>query len=300
MKTDLRAQRLLDMLSLNAGPATLAARRSGFAALMAMGSRPQDIADVRDLRAGEHLDLRLYSTGRPRPRAALVFFHGGGLVAGSIETHDGICRALCVSSGAAVISVAYRLAPEHKFPAALEDAGFAVDWVADHAEQLGIDANRIAIGGESAGAILATLVSQGYQMVNVSFKAQLLLCPVIDLVGETPSRREFASGFLIDQEIVAQDIAHCLPSGMTAADLPSSFRNTRERLPPPTIIVAAECDPFRDEALLYADMLRHSGVQVRYNCHAGMFHSFYGLPALLPQADVCLIDAGRQLAELLG
>lgn len=300
MKVDPRAQRLLDMLSIKAGPATLETRRSGVAALMAMGSRPQAVAAVRDLRAGEHLDLRLYRTGASRASAALVFFHGGGLVAGSIETHDGICRALCVSSGATVISVAYRLAPEHKFPTALEDAGFAVDWVAENAEQLGIDANRIAIGGESAGAILATLISHGFQKVNVSLKAQLLLCPVIDLTCETLSRRDFAKGYLIDQETVAQDIFHCLPSGMLAVDLPSALRSTGDRLPPPTTIVVAECDPFRDETLLYADMLRSFGVQVRYNCHSGMFHSFYGLSAFLPQADISLTEAGRQLAEFLG
>ena len=158
----------------------------------------------------------------------------------------------------------------------------------------------VAIGGESAGALLASLISHGWQNVNVVPKAQLLLCPVIDLTGETPSRRAFAKGFLIEQTVVTQDIAHCLPDGMTVEDLPSPLRIPATRALPPTIIIAAQCDPFRDEALLYAEMLQSSGVPVQYNCEPGMIHSFYGLPALLPQADISLDAAGRQLAELLG
>ena len=267
---------------------------------MQMGASPRPVAEVADLFAADRIGLRLYRSNTSKPQPALVFFHGGGLVAGSIETHDGISRALCASSGVTVISVGYRLAPEHKFPAGLEDAGVAFDWIAGHADELGIDASRLAIGGESAGALLATSISHGWQKVNLPPKAQLLLCPVIDLAGETLSRRVFAKGFLIEQTVLAQDIEHCLPHGMTLADLPSPLRFPLDRTPPHTIIVAAECDPFRDEALLYAEMLRGLGVQVQCSCQPGMIHSFYGLPALLPQADISLDTAGRQLAELLG
>lgn len=303
MKADPRAQRLLDMLALQSGngpePVSIDARRAGFSALMQMGAKPRPVAEVAELFAAGRIRLRLYRASTVKPQPALVFFHGGGLVAGSIETHDGICRALCASSGVTVISVGYRLAPEHKFPAGLEDAALAFDWIAGHADELGIDATRTAIGGESAGALLATLISHGWQKVNAIPKAQLLLCPVIDLTGKTLSRRIFAKGFLIEQTVVAQDIGHCLADGMTATDLPSPLRIPAARTPPHTIIVAAECDPFRDEALLYTEILRSLGVQIQHSCEPGMIHSFYGLPALLPQVGICLDAAGRQLAELL-
>lgn len=258
------------------------------------------MAETLDLTAAGGIRLRMYRADPSEGQPTLVFFHGGGLVAGSIDTHDGICRALCASSGSTVVSVGYRLAPEHKFPAGLDDAALAFDWITGHADELKIDRRRIAIGGESAGALLATLISHDFKKVSFRPKAQLLLCPVIDLGCETPSRRAFAKGFLIEQATVARDIAHCLPAGMTARDLPTSLRVPTGRKPPPTIIMTAECDPFRDEAVLYSEMLRSMNVEVRHRCHAGMIHSFYGLPALLPQADICLNEAGGQLAAMLG
>jgi acetyl esterase len=269
-----------------------------------MGSKPVQIARVRDVDLagpGGSIPVRFYDAQETRSSAApaLVFFHGGGLVAGSIETHDGICRSLALSSGAIVMSVDYRLAPEHRFPACLVDAAFAVDWAATEASSLGIDPARIAIGGESAGALLAALVSNGHRPVVAKIKAQLLLCPVIDLAGVFESRREFAKGYLIDAETLARDIAHCMGEGAPASALPSPLRHGSPGLSPPTLIVSAECDPFRDEAAHYAAVLEQSGVQVRHTRHPGMLHSFYGLPALLPQATPALRAAGEQLAELL-
>ncbi len=284
---------------------TVAARRDSFAKLMQMGSRQVAIARTEDILVdgpGGPLPMRLYDAkpGRDGPASALVFLHGGGLVAGSIETHDGICRALADASGAIVVSVGYRLAPEAKFPAGLIDAGFATDWVARASPRLGIDPSRISVGGESAGALLAALICNGYQSVSARPKAQLLLCPVIDLTGTLPSRQAFAHGFLIDGETVAQDIEHCLADGANAASLPSPIRDGEPPRAPATIIVAAECDPFRDEAAQYAHLLAAGGVQVRYTCQSGMVHAFYGLNAFFPQAEAALQAAGQQLAALLG
>ena len=306
MPLDPRAKRLIDMLAMSApvSPITTAARREGFAKLMAMGAKSPAIARSEDIHIpgpGGPLRLRMYDpvSDRQVPAPALVFFHGGGLVAGSIETHDAICRNLAIAMNAMVVSVDYRLAPEARFPAALDDAAFAVNWLGEHGTGLKIDTARIAIGGESAGALLSALIAGGVRPLTVKIRAQLLLCPVIDLGGDFPSRREFAQGFMIDTATVDHDIADCLGPGQTVSALPSPLRDGSPGGVPPTIIVAAECDPFRDEAAAYAAHIGNAGVPVRHVCHPGMVHSFYGLSALLPQAAPALREAGEALAVLL-
>ena len=306
MPLDPRAKRLLDMLAMSSPAAALTtqSRRDGFAKLMQMGARPQAVAHVEDIEIkGPEcpLKLRLYDPvpDRAEPAPALVFLHGGGLVAGSIETHDAICRDLANALAAPVFSVGYRLAPEWRFPASLVDASFALDWVAREAAALDIDPARIAIGGESAGGMLAALIANGHLSVKSSAKALLLLCPVIDLAGDFPSRSKFATGYLIDKATLAHDIADCLGEDQPASLLPSPLRHGSAARTPPTVIVSAECDPFRDEALLYAQMLEDEAVPVRHMCHAGMVHSFYGLGALLPQARPALEQAASALGEFL-
>ena len=308
MTLDPRARRLLDMLVLSA-PATSVRlttqqRREGFAKLMQMAARPVAIARTQDLTIpgpGGPLALRLYDPRSPgtKPAPALVFFHGGGLVAGDLDTHDGVCRHLANASGTIVIAADYRLAPEARFPAGLIDAAFAVDWVAHEAPGLGIDASRLAVGGESAGALLAALIACGHQRASARLKAQLLLCPVIDLAGNAPSREEFGKGYLIDRDTVERDIEDCLAAGQSAPELPSPLCLAAIGQPPPAIVDIAECDPFRDEAEAYVARLREVGVAVERTLHAGMPHAFHGLSALLPQADPALHAAGRKLAELL-
>jgi acetyl esterase len=308
MPIDPRARRLLDMMTLKGGerPAMdVTRRREGFAKLMQMGARPRQLPVVADRNIpgpGGALPLRFYDAALERgaPAAALVFFHGGGLVAGSIDTHDTICRELAAASGAVVISVGYRLAPEAPYPAALDDAAHAVNFLSRNAADYGLDAERMAIGAESAGCLLATALAQGHRPVSARLKAQVLLCPVIDLSGRYPSREEFGSGHLIDAATIAHDIAQCFPDSEPDTLLPSPLRFGTAAAAPPTLIVAAECDPFRDEAQLYAEMLEDAAVPVRHSVHAGMVHSFYGLPALLPQAAPALAEAGRHLKELLG
>ena len=307
MPIEPRAKRILDMMALQAGSTrdmTVALRREGFAKLMQMGARALPIAWVEDgTIPTPHgaLPLRSYDTVAERdgPAPALVFFHGGGLVAGSIDTHDTICRHLAQSSGLKIISVGYRLAPEAPYPAALEDTMLAVDHLWTHASDFGIDRSRLAVGAESAGCLLATAIAQGLRAVSARFRAQLLLCPVIDLSGSYPSRADYGSGYLIDASTVAHDIAQVFPNLAPGVLLPSPLRFGTVAAAPPTIIVSAECDPFRDEAQLYAEMLEDAGVQVWHRMHPGMVHSFYGLPALLPQAAPALADAGLQLKTLL-
>lgn len=304
MPLDPRARRLLGMMSLTGGAAPrldITSRRQGFAKLMQMGARRIEIATVRDVSIeglSGALPLRLYDVVPKRePGApALVFFHGGGLVAGSLDTHDAICRHLALHFPGPVISVGYRLAPEAPWPAALDDAQAAFDAVAALEDTLNFDRQRLAVGGESAGCLLATAVSQGLRETRVRPRAQLLLCPVIDLAGDYPSRRDFGNGYLVDRATLAHDIGHCFPGG---AQPPSPLRDGDVAMSPPTVIVAAECDPFRDEAAHFAALLNARSVPVRHTCHPGMVHSFYGLAALLPQAVPALGQAAEELAAFM-
>ena len=308
MTLDPRARRLLDMLVLSA-PATSVRlttqqRREGFAKLMQMAARPVAIARTQDLTIpgpGGPLALRLYDPRSPgtKPAPALVFFHGGGLVAGDLDTHDGVCRHLANASGTIVIAADYRLAPEARFPAGLIDAAFAVDWVAHEAPGLGIDASKLALGGESAGALLAALIACGHQPTTARPKAQLLLCPVIDLAGDFPSREQYGKGYLIDRDTVERDIEDCLAVGQSVPELPSPLRLVTIGQPPPAIVDIAECDPFRDEAEAYVARLREAGIAVERTLNDGMPHAFHGLSALLPQADPALQAVGYKLAKLL-
>lgn len=308
MPIDPRAKRLIDMMAMQGsarGAMTVALRREGFAKLMQMGAKavPLPCAENRSIPGpGGALPVRIYDAlaDRASPAAALIFFHGGGLVAGSIDTHDTICRHLAAASEAVVISVGYRLAPEAPYPAALDDAAHAVSYFNQNAGDFGLDRNRLAIGAESAGCLLATAVTHGLRGSPVTLKAQLLLCPVIDLSGHYPSREDFGGGYLIDSATVAHDIAQCFPDAAPGALLPSPLRFGTASTVPPTVIVSAECDPFRDEAQLYGEMLEDAGVPVWHRHHAGMVHSFYGLPALLPQAAPALAEAGRTLRAMLG
>lgn len=298
MPIDPRAKRLLDMLALsNAKMESAAQRRESFAKLMAMADRKGPDMAVENLNTAD-LPLRVY---RPSVTAkgALVFFHGGGLVAGNLETHDGLCRRLGAYSNVNVIAVDYRLAPETRFPAQYDDAVRAFKLVHDHAHQLGLDVSKLAIGGESVGALLAVLASASEDLKSIKIKAQLLLCPVVDLAFNKGSRMELAKGYMIDADTIASDIAHCLGPGGDAMDLPSPLRLEGFAQLPNTILHAAEFDPFHDEAKALAAHLGKLGADVRFTSHAGMIHSFYALTAFIPQAEAALIGIGKELAEAL-
>jgi acetyl esterase len=189
---DPHAKRFLDMLALKGGSvATLdiEARRAAFANLLGFCAPGPQIASVEDISAAERT-IRLY---RPAARSAtaIVFLHGGGLVAGSLDTHDALCRTLTAASGCNIFAVDYRLAPEYPFPAALEDTLSALAWVFKQAPAYGIE--RIGIGGDSAGATLAAAVAAEWRRQKKPDLAfQLLLCPILDFAGETPSRGAFA------------------------------------------------------------------------------------------------------------
>ena len=311
MPLDPRVRRFVDSLTVGAarrtGDLTVAERRASLERLLALGGEPPPIGALTERQAAGGagpLRVRIYTPlgATPERLPGLIFFHGGGLVAGTLDTHDGICRQLAHSSACRVLSVAYRLAPEARFPAALEDACAATRWVMGNAEALGLDPRRLGVGGDSAGATLAAAVCQRLAAAGEGGIAlQVLLCPLLDYQAQTPSRSEFAQGYLLDRGTLEHDLAHLLGPG----DEPCDPRLSPLRAPrlaglPPACIHTAECDPLRDEGELYARRLQASDVCVRYRCHPGMIHLFYGLGAVIPQVAAAYQTIGTDIRALYG
>jgi acetyl esterase/lipase len=229
----------------------------------------------------------------------MLYLHGGGFVIGSIDTHDSMCRALANASGCRIISLGYRLAPEHKFPAAVEDGFAALMNIGHDAEAYGLDPLRIAVGGDSAGANLAAVLCQlARQAGGPRIALQLLFCPRTDAAAATPSLHAYASGYLLEQKSIEWFAAHY---GATDPYDPrvSPLRAQDLEGLPEAHIHTAEFDPLRDEGEQYAARLAASGVTVRYTCHAGMIHHFYALAAAIPYAKVALANAGAAIKDAL-
>jgi acetyl esterase len=231
-----------------------------------------------------------------------VFFHGGGMVAGSIETHDRVCAALAQTTGCRLISVDYRLAPEHKFPAAIEDAIAATRWVYEQAAALGIDAAKLVVGGDSAGATLSAVVCQhALQNSGPAIALQCLLCPVLDFDEPSPSRQAFAENHLLDKTTIDADLTDYLPGDADPADVRiSPLRANALAGLPAAIIHTAEFDPMRDEGNAYAEKLTAAGVTVEHVCHDGMLHNFHAMGAILPQGKLVLLQIGEQVRRMIG
>jgi acetyl esterase len=305
---DPRARRFLDLLAAGNPPdarsITVEERRAGLAALMKLGRLELPISSVEDRTlpgpAGA-LRARLYSPNDDEVQPALVYFHGGGMVAGTLATHDAIARNLAHAGAIRVLSVEYRLAPEHLFPAALADALAAVRHLSLHAAEFGVDASRIGICGDSAGATLAAATCQAVvREGRPRLALQLLLCPILDYSASTPSRRELSSGYLIDQATLDHDLMHYLPAGTDPANpLISPLLADDVTGMPRTFIHTAEFDPLRDEGRRYFERLTEARNAVSYTCHPGMIHLFYGLGAIIPYARKAFEQIGIEIRETL-
>src|SRR5580658_9788641 len=228
MPLDHRARRLLDMMAATGSGAdaraSVAERRGGLVALAAMADDASTAIAVEDRDvpgpAGQ-LPIRLYSPLEPSGDAlpGLVFFHGGGWVAGGLDTHDGLCRRLCAAAACKIIALDYRLAPEHPFPAALMDCLLAVNWVANHAPSLGLDRSRIAVGGDSVGAGLAAAVTQiARDAGGPPIALQVLICPILEVGRRTGSREEFGEGYFISHAAFQRDLADYASLGAAMDD----------------------------------------------------------------------------------
>lgn len=311
MPLDPRAKRFLDTLAAMNPPSALSLtveqRRSALAHLLSFCGEPEAVGAIGQLTLpgpDSALAVRTYQplgSGTVAVLPGVIYFHGGGLVAGSLDTHDCVCRSLANSSGCRVLSVDYRLAPEHPFPAAVEDGCAATAWIAAHAADLRIDPRRIGLCGDSAGATLAAVVCQ---MTSASGRVplafQFLLCPIMDFAAESDSRRSFAQGYLVDRDTLEHDLKYYLAAGAERADPRISPLRAADlgRLPP-TAIHTAEFDPLRDEGQAYAGRLEAAGVPTIYRCHPGMIHLFYGMRGLIAYAGAAFGLMGTDIRRLL-
>jgi len=310
MPLDPHAKRFLDKLASldppSADSLTVDERRTALKDLLAFSGRLEQIGKIEDRRipgpAGP-LRVRIYS-----PAAAasdvlpgLVYFHGGGLVAGDLDTHDFICRSLANATGCRLISVEFRLAPEHRFPAAAEDGYAAISFIASHAAEFSIDREKLVVGGDSAGATLAIVVCKmAADAGSPHVSLQLLICPILDFSAKTESRRTYARGYLMDEATLAHDLKYYLAIGDDPTDPRiSPLRLNDVSVLPQACIHTAECDPLRDEGRAYSDRLNLAGVKTIYRCHSGMIHMFYGMGMLIPYVATAYSLIGVDVRAML-
>ena len=263
-----------------------------------MGVEPvHQVQDVKIPGPAGEIPVRVYTPDVRKPAPALVYFHGGGWVLGDLESHDAVARTLANQVPCVVASVDYRLAPEAKFPAAVDDSYAATEWISAHAQELGIDRARIAVGGDSAGGNLAAVVSQlARDRQGPELVFQLLIYPGTDMRMSFPSIEENADGPLLTKASMVWFIGHYL---RTADDkinpLASPLLAPNLSDLPPAFILTAECDPLRDEGEAYGRSLEAAGVPAEVKCYAGMPHGFFSLAAALPTGRQAFADTTARL-----
>jgi acetyl esterase len=258
------------------------------------------LSSVRDHRLegpGGELAVRVYLPLAQGPFPVLVYFHGGGWVVGNLDTHDSQARGLCAGSGCAVVSVDYRLAPEHPYPAAPEDCYTAMEWVCEHADALGLDRSRLAVGGDSAGANLATVLAlMARDRQGPELRFQLLVYPATDDDFSRASCVENAEGYLLSTAAMRWFWDQYVPDRTRRSEPYCAPAKAQSHVGlPPALVITAEFDPLRDDGNAYAGLLQRSGVPTRLACYPGAVHGFLGMGAVSALAR----DAMREACEAL-
>ncbi len=251
--------------------------------------------------AGE-LRARVYAPrGVRHPSPGLVWFHGGGFVYGSIASHDSVCRALASLSRVVVVSVGYRLAPEHPFPAAVEDAIAATRGVLGRAADFGIDPRAVAVGGDSAGGSLSAVAAQALREEALRPRFQLLVYPATDCRRGASSHAQFRRGFLLTEAAIDWFMARYVPDPATHADPRASPLLVPDaRGVAPALVITAGFDPLRDEGTAYAEKMREAGVDVDSWCCEGMLHGFFSMAGTANEAKRVLERAAAKTRAALG
>ena len=268
---------------------------------------PPDVAQVRELAASGPagaIALRLY-----RPRGStmdqrlpvLVYYHGGGWVIGDLDTHDTLCRQLANGSGCAVVAVDYRMGPEHRFPAAVEDAIAAAHWLRTHAESLHLDAARMGVGGDSAGGNLAAVVAiAARDSADLPLAFQLLIYPATDMRRTAPSHTTNGHGYLLTQDTISYFHDHYIDDPRHDLDWRASpLLHDNLSLLPPAFILTAGFDPLRDEGLQYAQALTEAGTRSTLVCFERQIHGFITMGKVLDEANVAVALCASQLKAAL-
>ncbi|HVQ62203.1 MAG TPA: alpha/beta hydrolase [Burkholderiales bacterium] len=309
---DPQARVLLERFAASPAPAldslsAAEARRSYREGRLALAPPPLAIEETRDFffpGAGGEVRARYYRPLGEKPGEALpaaVYFHGGGWTCGDLDTHDSVCRGIAVHGRCAVVAVDYRMGPEHRFPAAVEDAIAAVKWVSANAISLGIDASRLAVAGESAGGNLAAVAAIALRETGPAIAMQVLVYPVVDQASDTDSLRRFARGYSLTLELLRWYQKQYLGDEGDRADWRASPLLARDhsRLPS-AYIVTAGFDPLLDEGKAYADRLKQAGVPVVYECFEGMIHGFLPMGGALAAAHHAHYRIGQMLRTRFG
>ena len=274
-------------------------------AFAAMVPNPEPMAEVHDFTVpgpAGRLPVRLYKPeGASATPPLVVFFHGGGWVIGTIESHDAPCRALASASGCAVASVEYRLAPETSFPAAPEDCYAATRWLADNAAEFGVDGDRLAVAGDSAGGNLAAVVAlMARDRGGPTISYQVLIYPAVDVQGEYPSRTENAEGYFLTGRAMEWFYGHYIQDDSAAKEpLASPLLAEDHSGLPPAIVITAGYDPLRDEGEAYAEKLRAAGVEVKSSRYDSTIHGFTSMIGALDDARKSIDEMGQALRAAL-
>jgi acetyl esterase len=268
------------------------------------------VEDVRiDTRDGAQITARIYYPSEPSwadPVPALLYFHSGGYVVGSLKSAEGVCRMLAADARCAVVSVDYRLAPEYRFPCAVNDAIDALCWLHREAPSLAIDTRRLAIGGESAGATLATVCAVYARDANIPLALQMLIYPGLSARTDTDAHRRYGEGYFVSLRTIHWIHQTYLASADDLSDwrfapldgehnAPSSWTDLA-----PAWIASAECDPSQDVHLAYASKLRSHGNRAEIHLYPGMIHGFFSMGGVIPEAAIAHRDAVDTLRTTLG
>lgn len=284
------------------------ARRVSNPFMQALSQPPREGITIANLLIPEvpsSVFLRVYTPAGPGPFPILIFFHGGGWVLSTVEIYDGLCAALAEQAGCLVVSVNYRLAPEYKFPAGLEDCYRATQWIREHTHSLNGDAQRIVVGGDSAGGNLAAVVARlcrDRRMIagETPLRGQLLLYPVTDLASlQFPSYRAFSQGYFLTQTSMVWFRKHYLNSPVDCLN-PNASPLLAEDLRhlPPAYVLTTGFDVLRDEGQLYAARLQEAGNLVKHRCYDSMIHGFLGMDAILTVAEQAIAETATELRSL--
>ncbi len=259
------------------------------------------VVPIAQVAAGDIAARHYVPAGAASPSPALIYYHGGGFVIGDLETHDALCRQLANASTCHVIAADYRLAPEAPFPGAVEDAYAALEWVAAQGTSLGIDTDRLAVGGDSAGGNLAAVVCQlAKEKSGPKIMYQLLIYPTTTAQAETDSMKAFSEGYILEKASMDWFFNHYV-GGQDVHDDPrlSPLKRTDVSGLPKAHIITAGFDPLKDEGKAYADHLAAAGIDATYIDYGDMVHGFFTMTAVSDVAREAVLEAGRGLGAVL-
>jgi acetyl esterase len=309
---DFQARALLERFARSPAPAldslsVAEARRSYREGRLALAPPPAPMEETRDFvipGAAGDIRARYYRPRGEKPRETLpgaVYFHGGGWTCGDLDTHDSVCRGIAAHGRCVVIAVDYRMGPEHKFPAAVEDAIAAVKWVSENAGSLQVDASRLAVAGESAGGNLAAVAAIALRDSGPAIAMQVLVYPVVDQASDTDSLRRFARGYSLTVDLLRWYQNQYLRDDGDRADWRASpLRASDHARLPHAYVLTAGFDPLVDEGKAYADRLAQAGVPVVYECFEGMIHGFLPMGGALAAARHAHYRIGQMLRTRFG